>query len=138
MMVPAIASTACQQRVSLGQSLGGGYVSGVSPKFFLDYRLYIFFPDNKYYFYGGCITGKKFFYFLFFILRGQYNLEINFRFRNTVKNTFYPRPSICFKNFYIIFLFRSDDLLNRPRANQKENRGIILPLFLLQLFLLHT
>ena len=83
-----------------------------------DYRLYIFFPDTN----GGCIMGKNFFYFLFFVLSGQYNLEINSTFRNTVKNTFHPRLSIRFKNFYILFLFRSDDLQHRPRASQKRKQ----------------
>ena len=83
-----------------------------------DYRLYIFFPDTN----GGCIMGKNFFYFLFFVLSGQYNLEIHFTFRNTVKYTFLSNPPFYFKNFYILFLFRSDDLQHRPRASQKRKQ----------------
>lgn len=70
---------------------------------------------------GGCIMGKNFFRKRDFVLSGQNNPEILFRFRNT---NFLSPPTKSVKKFLYRISVWSDDLLNRARASEyKKSRG---------------
>ena len=82
-----------------GCFVGGGYLSCVREFRDMDNRLAVFIQIKT----GGCISGKTFFSIGQIFCAGQYNLEINFQFRNTVQFWVKKRTELSLRaqsNFY--------------------------------------